>query len=76
MILFCKDFLRCLERVIQLEIDAPQIHQAALHLKQAAEATLEHGDFDTAISHFSRAGEFFSLEDSKRFSFFFFFISV
>lgn len=59
------DYMRCLNKVIGLEVEDAQIHQAAGHLKQAAESALELGDYDNAIDYFNRASEYFALEDTK-----------
>lgn len=62
------EYIRCQEKAISMEIEASNIRQAALHLKQAAETCEGNGKFDKAIEHYTRAIEFFQLEDTKRYN--------
>lgn len=65
-----EEYLRYQEKAISIEIENGNIHQAALHLKQAAEACEGQGNFDKAIEHYQQAKDFFEMETQKRFSLF------
>ncbi|KAK2954706.1 putative Alpha-soluble NSF attachment protein [Blattamonas nauphoetae] len=60
-----QDYMRCEERAINIYIADGKIKRAAPHLKTAAEAAEGNSDYDTAISHYQRAMEFFEIDDVK-----------